>query len=255
MHCSGASWPPPPLRWLIPPRKWPTSSSGLLPSCLPPLWHACLLVYCPDFIIFRATIVRVKKEKKIFVPLKFTQGFLCFFFFLNLPGFLHPSPLNLSRRTSDLSWNSCSKSSCSSASSAGHKSHLSLFSGPGIPKGSLCILFSVVLPPSLGWVSLGPRHPLYTRKFFTLVMPTCSLAVRSWHVSLPYSSAALDFTVSSPLPSVQSVTKISLFLRVSALPLVNRYVLVILSSTAPILIVRPECVFKSSMVSFANLIF
>ena len=45
--------------------------------------------------------------------------------------------------------------------------------------------------------------------------------------------------VTAPLPSVQSVTKISLFLRVSALPLVNRYVLVILSSTAPILIVRP----------------
>ena len=225
----------------------------ILPASPLACLFACLLSW---FHYFPGHYCQGQKRKKNLCPFKIYPGFFVFFFFfLNLPGFLHPSPLNLSRRTSDLSWNSCSKSSCSSASSAGHKSHLSLFSGPGIPKGSLCILFSVVLPPSLGWVSLGPRHPLYTRKFFTLVMPTCSLAVRSWHVSLPYSSAALDFTVSSPLPSVQSVTKISLFLRVSALPLVNRYVLVILSSTAPILIVRPECVFKSSMVSFANLIF
>ena len=172
MHCSSTSWPPPPPRWLIPPRKWPTSSSGLLPSCPPPLWHACLLGYCPDFIYFPGHGCQGQK-KKIFVPVKFTKGF---FFFLTLPGFLHPSPLNLSRHSSDLSWNSCSKLSCSSASSADHKSHLSLFSGPGIPKGSLCILFSVVLPPSLGWVSVGPRHPLYTRKYQCLSLLWCPLA-------------------------------------------------------------------------------
>ena len=144
-----------------------------LTTILPTSPLTCLFAWLLSWFHLFSRPLLSGSKKKIFVPVKFTEGF---FFFLTLPGFLHPSPLNLSRHSSDLSWNSCSKLSCSSASSADHKSHLSLFSGPGIPKGSLCILFSVVLPPSLGWVSLGPRHPLYTRKYQCLSLLWCPLA-------------------------------------------------------------------------------
>ena len=144
-----------------------------LTTILPASPLTCLFAWLLSWFHLFSRPLLSGSKKKNFCPCKIYRGI---FFFLTLPGLLHPSPLNLSRHSSDLSWNSCSKLSCSSASSAGHKSHLSLFSGPGIPKGSRCILFSVVLPPSLGWVSLGPRHPLYTRKYQCLSLLWCPLA-------------------------------------------------------------------------------
>ena len=144
-----------------------------LTTILPASPLTCLFAWLLSwFHLFSRPLLSGSKKKK-FCPCKIYRGI---FFFFNSSW--SSSPLTF-ESVQTFFWSlldSCSKLSCSSASSAGHKSHLSLFSGPGIPKGSRCILFSVVLPPSLGWVSLGPRHPLYTRKYQCLSLLWCPLA-------------------------------------------------------------------------------
>ena len=67
------------------------------PACLPFGMPVRLFIVLISFI-FQATIVGFQKTN--LCPFKIYPGFFFFgFFFLILPGLLHPSPLNLSRHT------------------------------------------------------------------------------------------------------------------------------------------------------------